>query len=183
MKGFNKVALLALASTIGLSYGCSSTNMGMSPFPTFQPLLNAPQYSTYNRGDMKKWTIMVHLGADNNLNSFGYKDMDEMAAGLKSSEINVIVLFDGSKQGDSAIYKMKPGGKDLVDDGGVIIPASKEIDSGDPKVLAKFKNSLLNIICLIFGIMVPEYLNRIYKKQYQEALIMMIMEVIWKPAI
>jgi len=138
MKGLKKVALLALASTIGLSYGCGSSNLGTYQFPTYQPLLNASQYSMYRNGDMKKWTIMVHLGADNNLYSFGFKDMDEMVGGLKSPDINVIVLFDGTKQGDSAIYKITNKGKETVKDNGAVIPASKEIDSGDPKVLTKF---------------------------------------------
>lgn len=94
----------------------------------------------------KKWTIMVHLAADNNLYRFGLEDVNEMEAGLASDDVNVIVLFDGIKDGDSAILKVErdPAGMNStwvskpVDDKGAVIPASKEIDSGSTAVATKF---------------------------------------------
>ncbi|HEY9857343.1 MAG TPA: clostripain-related cysteine peptidase [Stenomitos sp.] len=93
----------------------------------------------------KKWTIMVHLAADNNLYSFGLEDMNEMEAGINSDDVNVIVLFDGTKQGDSAVYEIKhdANGKNstlvsVPNTDVPFIPASHEINSGDPSVLKAF---------------------------------------------
>jgi len=137
LKG-KKLGLAALAGMISFSFGCGGTNFVLPNFPVYQPMGNNSLYGMYRRTDMKKWTIMVHLAADNNLYSYGNEDLNEMCEGLKSDNINVIVLFDGTAKGDSAIYKIKPGGKDIVNDGGAVIPPNKEINSGDPKLLAKF---------------------------------------------
>ena len=92
-----------------------------------------------------KLTFAIHMAADNNLYTAGLDDINEMEAGLPDN-VNVIVLFDGAKQGDSKIYKIKKDSSgydrniisESLDDKGLIIPASKEIDSGDPQVFAKF---------------------------------------------
>lgn len=93
----------------------------------------------------KKWTIMVHLAADNNLYSFGLEDLNEMEAGLNPDDVNVIVLFDGTKQGDSAVYEIKrdPNGKNstlvsVPNTDVPFIPANHEINSGDPAVSTAF---------------------------------------------
>ncbi|HEY9839543.1 MAG: clostripain-related cysteine peptidase [Candidatus Sericytochromatia bacterium] len=99
----------------------------------------------------KKWTIMVHLAADNNLYSFGLEDVNEMEQGLgmnpaAAADVDVIVLFDGTPKGDSKILRIKPDPgalntkiiSEVIDDKGAVIPASKEVDTGDPVVAAKF---------------------------------------------
>ena len=134
-----KLALLALASTIGLTFGCQQ-----APIQSMNSLTNPAlqDFSTYRAKTSAKWTIMVHMGAENNLNEFGFKDMDEMASGLNTKNIkdlNVIVLYDGMQKGDSQVFKLKPGGRDKVDDKGAIIPTSThEVDSGSPKVANDF---------------------------------------------
>ncbi len=85
-----------------------------------------------------KWTILVHMAAENNLYSAGLKDLTEMKAGNTSDDVNVIVLFDGTKDGDSAILKMGNGKQEMIDDAGAVLPANHEINSGDPNTLAKF---------------------------------------------
>lgn len=99
----------------------------------------------------KKWTIFVHLAADNNLYRAGLDDINEMEAGLgrnpaAAEALDIIVLFDGLPKGDSKILRIKPEPgpvnsniiSEVIDDKGVIIPASKEIDSGDAQLAAKF---------------------------------------------
>lgn len=99
----------------------------------------------------KKWTIFVHLAADNNLYRFGLDDVNEMEAGLgrnpaAAEAVDIIVLFDGTPKGDSKILRIKPEPgpvnstivSEVIDDKGIIIPASKEIDSGDARLAAKF---------------------------------------------
>ena len=104
-----------------------------------------------NRGPAKKWNVMIHLAADNNLYPFGLEDVNEMEQGLgenpnAASQIDVFVLFDGTPKGDSKILRIKPDPgplnnkiiSEVVDDKGAVIPPSHEIDSGDPVTSAKF---------------------------------------------
>lgn len=99
------------------------------------------------KSDAKEWTIMLHLAGSNNLESFAFKDMNEAEAGLTSDKINFIVLFDGTKKGDSKIIKIThdPAGYNnklvspTIDDKGAVIPTdTKEIDSGDYRTVSKF---------------------------------------------
>ena len=94
-----------------------------------------------------KWTIMVHMAADNAGYRSALDDLNEMEAGLNSPDINVIVLFDGQPAGDTAIYKIRrdPAGmnsqiiSEKLEDEGAIVPSdTHEIDSGDAKVAASF---------------------------------------------
>lgn len=92
------------------------------------------------------WTILSHMSAENNLYRFGLEDLNEMEAGLpEDGSIQVYVLFDGIKNGDSCIYRIKrdPGGMNttIVSEkvnAPEVIPANNEIDSGDVGVGVKF---------------------------------------------
>lgn len=95
-----------------------------------------------NGSAKKLW--LVHLAADNNLYQFGIDDVNEMEVGLASDDVKVVVLFDGSKQGDSAVYEIQkdPAGmnKNIVSKkvSAPFMPSNNEIDSGDYKTAAKF---------------------------------------------
>lgn len=132
--------LLALVAATSLLAGCG---------------LSAPNVSTENGQKIgtkrvlpkgaKKWTIMVHLAADNNLYSFGLEDMNEMEAGINPEDVNVVVLFDGTSQGDSAVYTIQkdPAGKNSTfvtkpNYAVPFIPANHEIDSGNVEVAKAF---------------------------------------------
>lgn len=141
-----KVLFGLTAMTLGVT-GCGLDMpefipYGMGPEPgydLFQPMA---------RGGGADWTILVHLSADNDLYRFGLEDLNEMEAGLNSDRVNVIVLFDGAKKGDSAVLRIKRDPKgmnttlvsEVLDDGGELIPPSREINSGDPALSAKFAN-------------------------------------------
>ncbi len=99
----------------------------------------------------KKWLLMIHMAADNNLYQFGLEDVNEMEQGLgqnpaAAEQVDVLVLFDGLPKGDSKILRIKPDPgplnknivSEVIDDKGFVIPASKEIDSGDVTTAAKF---------------------------------------------
>ena len=95
----------------------------------------------------KKWTFMVHLAADNNLYPFGLEDINEMEAGLKNlrgNDVNVVVLFDGTQKGDSAVYEIKadPAGmnKEIISPkvANPVAAAGSEIDSGNKELAGKF---------------------------------------------
>lgn len=109
--------------------------------------LKATGHRALSRSPEAKWTILVHMAADNNLNRYGREDLNELEAGLSGQDVNVIVLYDGQMRGDSCIYQIKPDSgmndklvSETVDEGGAVIPATKEIDSGDSATLGKFVN-------------------------------------------
>jgi len=43
----------------------------------------------------KKWTFICYLDADNNLDSYGYEDLNEMEQIGSNDDLNIVVLFDG----------------------------------------------------------------------------------------
>jgi len=149
-----KLNFVKRASSLALATAFASSLVACGAQTDLNAGLNSDQVSTLTTrtnpdgSPAKKWTFLVHMAADNNLYGFGLKDMSEMAYGLNSPDVNVVVLFDGAKNGDSAIYEVKHSDKKpamnapitspKVDDKGVIIPSNHEIDSGDPKVLTKF---------------------------------------------
>ena len=136
------------AGLAALSFGLAACGPTMMPALTGN--LNGVNSLGARKAGQAAWTVLVHLGGDNNLYRFALEDMNEMEAGFKGQDVNIIVLYDGTPKGDSAVYKIKAdptgpvnagfGGiiSEKIDDGGALIPASKEIDSGDPKLAAKF---------------------------------------------
>ena len=139
-----RAASFTLASSVMLSItacGESSSNLNTS--------LTNDQASSFAKKPAKDNAIdqlvLVHLAASNNLYQFGLDDINEMEAGLNNPKVKIVVLFDGAKPGDSAVYEIEkdPAGmnkniisKKVANTG--LIPANNEIDSGDPKLAAKF---------------------------------------------
>ncbi len=141
----------------GLALGVFSVAASLVGCGTMSPMGNVgnSQFKGLGfntKGDGAEWTIMLHLAGSNNLESFAFKDLNEVEAELKSDKVNFIVLFDGTKKGDSKIMKMvnDPAGYNTklvsptVDDKGAVIPADKEIDSGDYKTISKFVDYTVN---------------------------------------
>ncbi|WP_224370006.1 clostripain-related cysteine peptidase [Hyalangium versicolor] len=104
------------------------------------------------------WTMFVHLNADNNLESYGKDDMNEMEAGGGSipGKLNLIALVDGGTSKDSAnnwstgarlmyLTQDPSNSKKVVSreidvdpssDLGKLLAAGKgELDTGSPEVL------------------------------------------------
>ncbi|MDD3147415.1 MAG: clostripain-related cysteine peptidase [Candidatus Riflebacteria bacterium] len=79
----------------------------------------------------KEWTFMVFLNADNNLDSFGVGDLEEMVkAGGSNENINVICLLDREHGPATLNYVTK--------DGAQVIGEPREVDMGDYKEYVKF---------------------------------------------
>ncbi len=83
----------------------------------------------------RNWTIMVYLAGDNNLDSAGVVDLNEMKTVGSSDQIAVLAQFDRSgAKGATVRYCLKKGtplAKDAVQTLG-------ETNMGDPKVLEDF---------------------------------------------
>ena len=103
-----------------------------------------------------RWTIMVYMAADNSLNTFSARDINEMEDGLvlageaARSGVDVIVLFDPRTQGDwtdTRLYRILPDtnlaaiASERLDDGvsgrGHCLPLG-ERNTGDGATLAWF---------------------------------------------
>ena len=56
----------------------------------------------YNKARMKKWTIMVFMNGDNNLEGFGIQNINDMEKVGSSKDVNVIVQFDRSPEFDAS---------------------------------------------------------------------------------
>ena len=79
----------------------------------------------------KEWTFMVFLNADNNLDSFGVGDLQEMvSAGGSNDNLNVICLLDREHAPATLYYVEKDGAKVIGEPG--------EIDMGDYHEYVKF---------------------------------------------
>ena len=83
----------------------------------------------------KRWTVMVYLAGDNNLDSAGVIDLKEMKKVGSTDQINVITQFDrqGKDLSTNRYYIRKSGtlAKDVVGSLG-------ETNMGDPRVLEDF---------------------------------------------
>jgi hypothetical protein len=83
-----------------------------------------------------KWTVMIYMAGDNNLDSAALDDIEELAQVGSSAKVNVLVQLD--RDGDLRTRRFcisKGGGyrKDCIETFG-------ETNTGDPKVLSDFIN-------------------------------------------
>lgn len=79
----------------------------------------------------KKWTFMVYLNADNDLDSFGVDDLQEMVSGGGSNEFrNIVCLVDRLRE-PATLYHVKSDGPEIIKNIG-------EIDMGNYKEFVKF---------------------------------------------
>ena len=82
----------------------------------------------------KKWTVLVYLAGDNNLDEDGARDLAEMAKVGSNNDINIVAQFDRAGDvGTQRLYITKGGGypRDSIENLG-------ETNTGDPKVLIDF---------------------------------------------
>ena len=81
----------------------------------------------------KEWTFMVFLNGDNNLDSYGTLDMEEMQKVGSTNQVNIVVLRDTNEDATSSkIYYIDKGKQTMVKDYG------SNIDMGDWHTLVDF---------------------------------------------
>ncbi len=85
-------------------------------------------------GARKKWTVMVWMAGDNNLESFGEKDLAEMKRVGSNDEMNVVVQFDSMRDDRTRRYEVTAG-RDVDGD---IVQELGETNTGDPLVAIDF---------------------------------------------
>ncbi len=84
-------------------------------------------------GEQVTWTFMVYMAADNTLASYAPDDLSEMMSVGSSSDLNIVVLYDSTEDGDSALYYVEKGNM-------VTIEKLGELDMGSQKTLEFFLN-------------------------------------------
>ena len=78
------------------------------------------------------WTVMVYLDGDNNLDRWGWYNLDQMARGLTSGrDVTVVVLYDHAGNTGAEKWLVVPGGRRLL----ASVP---EPDMGSPSTLSSF---------------------------------------------
>ncbi|MEM2779438.1 MAG: clostripain-related cysteine peptidase [Candidatus Bathyarchaeia archaeon] len=81
-----------------------------------------------------KWTFMVYMDADNNLDYWAYYSLDLMDNVGSTNGVNIVVLWDGYYQ-PAYMYKVVRGGLELVSN----FPLNgEEINMGEPHTLKTF---------------------------------------------
>jgi len=97
--------------------------------------------SVFAQDSSKKWTFMVYMDADNNLDQAGLDDISEMQTVGSSPDVDVVVLFDRWSEefgrNGSAILHINLGGNETVWGGWT---NDWELNMGDPETLTWFIN-------------------------------------------
>ena len=77
-----------------------------------------------------KWSVLVYLVADNNLNDYIQTDLDELMTVGTGDDVNVLTIVDGLYT-PTNLYRVDPGEIVLLEEYG-------ELNMGDPSVLRSF---------------------------------------------
>ena len=85
--------------------------------------------------DTKEWTIMVYIDADNNLESFGFDDLNEMETVGSDKNVSIIVLMD-TYSGSAKIYNVTQDDSDSINS--PVLEDWGEVNMGDPRTLIDF---------------------------------------------
>jgi clostripain len=138
-KTLKQIIILLLAAFLLFS-GCSDEN-----------LINQEPFEKYPSDEpVKKWTFLMYMAGDNNLQSDLLTDLNEMERGLYNlrassqpdfDDVRILVFFDGSS-GDMAlprIYDVKPD-NDMNSINSNMVALYDEMDTGNKDTLTFFLN-------------------------------------------
>ena len=80
------------------------------------------------------WTVLVWIAGDNNLDTFGLKDMKEMKKVGSTSSLNIVTQFDRAGTGGTRRYFLRKGTSLSAD----IVQSLGETNTGDPRLAIDF---------------------------------------------
>ncbi len=81
-----------------------------------------------------KWTVMVYMAGDNNLDLAALRDISEMARVGSSKEVSILVQLDRGIDFLTRRFYITEGGGYQKD----VVESFEETNSGDPKILEDF---------------------------------------------
>ena len=87
-------------------------------------------------GGTYSWIFAVYLDADNNLDSYGVDDLNEMMQVGSTSDVGIVVMMDRASYG-AKIYYVESGSTTVLEDLG-------EVNMGDPNTLNYFVSYIFN---------------------------------------
>ena len=83
----------------------------------------------------KSWTVMVYLAGDNDLDSAGVVDLDEMKQVGSGDQLNIVAQFDRAGKSSATKRYLLRKGTTLAKD---VVATLGETNMGDPEVLQDF---------------------------------------------
>jgi hypothetical protein len=81
-----------------------------------------------------KWTFMVYMAGDNNLDGAALRDIAEMAQAGSTKEVNILVQLDRIEDNLTRRFRITQGGGFKTD----CIESFGDTNTGDPKILYDF---------------------------------------------
>ncbi len=84
--------------------------------------------------DPKKWTVMVWMAGDNNLEDFGGLDLKEMKQVGSNDDLNIVVQFDRMSDQNTRRYYVQQGTSAEAD----VVQELGPTNTGDPAVATGF---------------------------------------------
>jgi len=81
-----------------------------------------------------KWTFMVYMAGDNNLDGAALRDIAEMAKAGSTKDVNILVQLDRIEDQKTRRFRITPGGGFKKD----CIETFSETNTGDPQILYSF---------------------------------------------
>ena len=139
-----------LAGSAPFAVGTAALPGSSSQLPDSKPNLAAGPFDLGPvQSDPKRlWTIAVYMGADNDLDPFALKDLQEMARGLPAEGVECIVLVDrargpttqGDDRTDQVVRIRRPAGQDSTS---VVLARPGELNTANPAVLQHFLASVI----------------------------------------
>ena len=86
------------------------------------------------RNSKTKWTVMVYMAGDNNLDGAALRDIEEMARVGSTKDVNVLVQLDRLEDKKTRRFLITKGGGYNLD----CVETFGETNTGDPKILEDF---------------------------------------------
>lgn len=83
--------------------------------------------------DANKWGIFIYLNADNNLEQYGYDDLEEMVLAGSTKDVHIVVLFDSRTKNEGNTRKVY-----ITSEGVEVLENEGEMDLGNWETLADF---------------------------------------------
>jgi hypothetical protein len=101
-----RLSSLSLPSAQRSPSACPARPLGVSRQSVSNGLyeLEWPGVSSVGVGMAKQWTFLVYLAGDNNLESFGQRDLQEMKTVGSTEDFNVVAQFDRMSDGVTRRY-------------------------------------------------------------------------------
>ncbi|MCD6310036.1 MAG: S8 family serine peptidase [Candidatus Eremiobacteraeota bacterium] len=140
---------LGIASFFSLKEGDYIAEVSYKGTTVISNLSVIPDGTTYLEVDVprveKYWTVMVYLDGDNDLESFGIEDMNEMETAGSTDDVNYVVQFDRISGGDTSngnwtttrrYYVTKDDNISII--GSQMIEDMGELNMGAPGTLVDF---------------------------------------------